>query len=607
MHTDNPRETLFNDFAPSSKADWTQKAIADLKGADPDKLVWKNSNGIAIAPYFTREEMKVRLRNTGQLDEFPINYRRISADSAKEANALALRAIREGMSGVIFELGYFCEPSVLLQGIDLGAVAVSYALSGQKAEQVRALAAFFSENGMDPARLKGFVDLGVWNHCVTKKRLDPEMLDEQAEICKLLGDYPGLRSVHVSGTEFTNAGASQSQEMAFTLSAIVEMIEALHERGLTSKEITDDLHVSLGIGSEYFVEISKFRGFQSLLHEVLAKYGVMKHPAYITGRTSKWSKSITDAHTNMLRATTEAMSAILGNASAVEIDPFDRESGSSSDFSRRIAGNIMTILKEESYFDKVTNPVDGSYYVEALSMQLASRALEIFLTLETKGGFLLQLRTGYLQEEIEKILLEKVEQITSRRLTMVGVNKYPNMMEHLNAAELKNPGGAHYQAGASARRAGLELEEVRALTEQLTESRGKRPVVELCGFGDLAMRKARAAFAYDFLGIGGYELQPEKSYDDVNEAAQCSATSDAQIVVLCSSDQDYEDSALQFIQQFRRRNTFKVLLLAGNPQAIKGALVEAGLDGFIHLRSNILETLLAINKKLLATNKHMEP
>jgi len=607
MHTDNPRETLFNDFAPSSKADWTQKAIADLKGADPDKLIWKNSNGIAIAPYFTREDMKSRLRNTGQLAEFPINYRRISAGSAKEANALALQAIREGMSGVIFEIGDFCEPSVLLQGIDLGAVAVSYTLSRQRSEQVRALADYFRENGMDPLRLKGFVDLGVLNHCLAHKRLDPKMLDEQAEICKLLGYYPGLRSVHISGTEFTNAGASQSQEMAFTLSAIVEMIEALHERGLSTKEITDDLHVTLGIDSEYFVEIAKFRAFQSLLHEVLAKYGVMTHPASITGRTSKWSKSITDAHTNMLRATTEAMSAILGNASAVEIDPFDRESGSSSDFSRRIAGNIITILREESYLDKVTNPVDGSYYVETLSLQLASRALEIFLTLEAKGGFLLQLREGYLQDEIRQVLMEKVEDITSRKLTMVGVNKYPNLMEHLTSAEMKKPGDALYQAGASARRAGLELEEVRVLTEQLTESGGKRPVVELCGFGDLTMRKARAAFAYDFLGIGGYELQPEKSYDDVNEAAQCSATSDAQIVVLCSSDQDYEDSALQFIQQFRRRDTTKVLLLAGNPQALKGTLMEAGLDGFIHLRSNIHETLLAINKKLLTTNKQMEP
>ena len=233
MNTDNPKQTLFHDFAPLSKADWTEKATADLKGAEPDKkLLWKNSNGIAIAPYYARGDLKNRLQNTGRIDKYPVNYRRIRATSAEKANASALLAIREGMTGLIFELTGPCEPAVLLQGIDLGALAVSYELDGRSLDQVRALDAHFRKNGTDLKRIRGYVDLGIWRHCLKNKQLDANLLDDQAETSKLLRDYPGWRSVCITGTEFSDAGASQVQEMAFTLSAIVQLIEELSDRGL---------------------------------------------------------------------------------------------------------------------------------------------------------------------------------------------------------------------------------------------------------------------------------------------------------------------------------------------------------------------------------------
>ena len=181
-------------------------------------------------------------------------------------------------------------------------------------------------------------------------------------------DYPNFNTLVVSGTVYQDSGSNQVQEIAYTLNSLVFILDELTKRESDLQLIFDNLHFNLGISADYFVEIAKFRAFNSLLSKIADKYGARVDSPQVTAKTSVWSKSVTDANTNMLRATTEAMSAILGNASALEIDPYDHEYKNSNDFSSRIAGNIATILKEESYFGKVSNPVDGSYYIEELSL-----------------------------------------------------------------------------------------------------------------------------------------------------------------------------------------------------------------------------------------------
>ena len=320
----------------------------------------------------------------------------------------------------------------------------------------------------------------------------------------------------------------------------------------------------------------------------------------LTAKTSKWNKSVTDANTNMLRTTTEAMSAILGNVDGVLIDPYDKEFNKASDFSSRISGNISTILKEESYFGKVSNPVDGSYYIEEVSNKIAQKALEIFKKIEKYGGYYLAFENGIIQQQIAEICLIKVKLISQRRLAMVGVNKYPNLMETIDAKILSNkfskPGSK--KSVLTPKRAAFEIEALRKTTENIVNQTGQRPIVELTSFGNLNMRKARAAFAYDFMGVSGFNILAEKSYDNVETAAKISARSNSNVVVICSSDNDYQENALQFIKTFRKIDSDKTLLLAGNPVDIADQLTKAGLDGFIHMKSNVINLISDVQKKI---------
>ncbi|MDH3322357.1 MAG: methylmalonyl-CoA mutase family protein, partial [Flavobacteriaceae bacterium] len=372
--------------------------------------------------------------------------------------------------------------------------------------------------------------------------------------------------------------------------------------------IFDNLHIQLGTGSEYFIEIGKIRAFNHLLHEVAAKYGVDQFNHTLTTKTSVWNKSVTDAHTNMLRATTEAMSAILGNADGILIDAYDSEFNEANEFSSRIAGNIATILKEESYFGKVRNPVDGAYYIEEISYEIAEKALALFKNIEENGGFCENIDNEEIQNHIALIRFTKIKLLSQRKLAMVGVNKYPNLMETIDKDLLsdENFNSLSGHKVLKPRRASLELESLRRKTEVFTEANNFRPIVELSSFGNLNMRKARAAFAYDFMGVSGYKILPERSFNSALEAAEESSKSDSNVVVICSSDKDYEASALEYVKLFRSNNTDKVLLLAGNPENISEALIKAGLDGFIHLKSDVIQTISGVQNKIQKTIKHSE-
>ena len=188
---------------------------------------------------------------------------------------------------------------------------------------------------------------------------------------------------------------------------------------------------------------------------------------------------------------------------------------------------------------------------------------------------------------------------------MVGVNKYPNLMETIDdkilSKKFSKPDSK--KSVLTPKRAAFEIEALRKVTENLVKKTGQRPIVELTSFGNLNMRKARAAFAYDFMGVSGFNILAEKSYDNVETAAVTSARSNSNVVVICSSDNDYQENALQFIKIFREIDSEKTLLLAGNPVDIADQLTKAGLDGFIHMKSNVINLISDVQNKIQKTLK----
>lgn len=602
----NTSKKLFSEFTPITKQQWIDKVNTDLKGEDFNrKLVWKNLNNIDFQPFYNPEDKLNYLANTGENASSLVNYRQIETNTAETANSLAIKAINEGVTGLLFKINETIEVATLLKGVNLNKIAVSFEIEKEAVTFAKDFFAFAEQNITDTKNLRGFLNLGIITNYLTTGKMNNAQFDDTASLLKHGKYFPNYKTVTISGTTYLDSGSNQVQEVAYTLNGLVYVIEQLLNRDIDVQNIFNSLHIQLAIGSEYFVEIAKFRACNTLLHEVARKYGVTNFKNLLTAKTSVWSKSVTDAHTNLLRATTEAMSAILGNVDGVLIDAYDKEFNQTSHFSSRIAANIVTVLKEESYFGKVANPADGSYYIEEVSTQIAEKALELFKAIEASGGFFIAFENEHIQTQIAQIRQEKIKLISQRRLSLVGVNKYPNLMEKLSSKVLSDC----YKTNSKLlvpRRASLEIEAIRKVTEQLVEETGKRPVVALISFGNLTMRKARAAFSYDFIGVSGFEVLPEKSYDTAIHAAESSAKLNAEVVIICSSDPDYDENALSFVETFRNINSEKVLLLAGNPVDIIDTLNKAGLDGCIHLKSDVIKTITAIQNKIQNNNRTLK-
>ena len=599
-------KSLFSEFNPVTKQEWMEKVGIDLKGADFDKkLVWNNLSKIKIQPFYNAEDKQDLIKNTGENTQSLVNYRSISVGSAESSNKSALKAVEEGINGLLFTIDQKTSVKELLKGIDLNEISVSFILRANAVAFAADFFGFAKARNIAAKNLKGYIDMETISNYVTQGTLVESQISQEGELIQLAVDYPNYKTLTISGSEYLDSGANQVQEIAYSLNSLVFLIEKFKEIGVSEQEVFANLNFKLAIGSEYFVEIGKFRAFNSLLTEVAGKYGITEYTHTIIAKTSIWSKSVTDPHTNLLRATTESMSAILGNVDGVLIDAYDNEFNDASDFSSRIAGNISTILKEESYLGKVANPVDGSYYIEEVSAKIAAKALELFKTVEENGGFYKSFENELIQQQIAEIRQEKIKLVSQRRLPMVGVNKYPNLMETVNS-NILSASVENNSKVLTPRRASLEIEAIRKTTEEFVNKTNKRPVVELTSFGNLTMRKARAAFAYDFIGVSGFTVLQEQSYSSALEAAEQSAKSDSSVVVICSSDQDYEESAVAFVKAFRFLNSEKVLLLAGNPTSIINELTDAGLDGCVNIKSDVITTISSIQNKIQRTTKSLE-
>ena len=607
MNNNGNNQKLFENFGKVTKKEWTDKAIADLKGADFNrKLVWRNLNQIPVPPFYLKDVNREFLQNTGLNATQITNYRRIEVISAVCGNSLAKKAIKEGINGLLFEIIESVDPSVLLEGVDLTKIELSFHLSLSNLSFAEDFLIYVESQKISANHLRGYLSLDIISDYLTNGKLEIENFKYLDKLITLTKEYPNYKAITLSGNTYVDSGANQVQEIAFTLNSLVFLIDELSKLGADVHSIFDNLHIQLAIGPEFFIEIAKFRAFKSLINQVAKKYDVLDLSPTLSARTSIWSKSVLDAHTNMLRATTEAMSAFLGNVNSLEIDPYDNEFELQNDFSSRIAGNIAIILEEESYFGKVQNPVDGSYYIEEISSEIAQKSLELFKEIEKDGGFYKNFENEVIQNQIAEVRFKKIKLLSKRKLGMVGINKYPNLMERLRSDELSTETEGKELKVLKPRRASIEIEAIRKKTEEYVAISKERPVVELVSFGNLTMRKARAAFAYDFMGVSGYTIFPERSFDTFEEAATSSSKSLSNIVVICSSDEDYLSSALKFISLFRANNTEKTLILAGNPTKIEKELKKAGLDGCINMQSDLIESLIEIQNKVQKPIKYSE-
>ena len=612
------KEKLFDMFPECSYQEWRAKVEADLKGADFNKkLVWRTNEGFNVEPVYRAENI-VDLKTTDSLPgEYPylrgtrtdndwLVRQEVIADTVSEANATAKDIITKGITSLGFKVEINSEEDVkaLLDGIDLKKYEINFTCCPRKASTLAKALTDYLRNTNNLENFKGSIDFNPMRRALKHGSAFPADIKAMAlELLDIVKIVPNLQVFAVDSFMLCNAGAYIYQELGYALSWGAEWMSMLTEAGVKADEAARRIKFNMGVSSNYFMEIAKFRAARMLWSQIVEQYKpeskqsckMMCHAV-----TSRYNQTIYDAHVNLLRSQTESMSAALAGVDSITTTPFDVPYKTPDAFSERIARNQQFLLKEESHLDKVVDPAGGSYYVETLTVSLANEAWKLFLEVEEKGGFLACINDNSIQKTVNETSAKRHTDVARRKEILLGTNQYPNINETA-AQKIENTscgcGCNHGKEetdpgeGLSMKRAASDFEALRLATE----AAANRPKVFMLTIGNLAMRLARAQFSTNFFGCAGYEIIDNLGFKTVQEGVDAALANNADVIVLCSSDDEYAELAPEAFKYLDGRAQFVV---AGAP-ACMDDLKAAGITDFIHVRVNVLETLQAFNAKLL--------
>ncbi len=592
-------KNLFNNFPKTSKKEWEELITTDLKGASYEKkLVWKTIEGLDFNPYYRAEDLKKLDFLNNQAGEFPYNrgnttqannwlvVQDIVVERAKEANIKAIELISKGVDIINFIINIDRNKteraiSKLLKGIDLKNTQINFTAE----KEVETLAYMLGDVlSKKMEGVKGSISFDPIGKFAFSGKLKNTALFFPLNFSKHAHSYEMFK---INSTRFANAGASAVQQLAIAISIATEYLDFATNNGFTVDDISKNISFEYGIGSSYFMEIAKFRAARYLWSKIIESYkpkNLLVAKTKIHAVTSRYNKTLYDSQVNMLRTTTEAMSAIIGGVDSLKVEPYDAVFAKPNEFSERIARNQQIILKEEAYLDKVADIGAGSYYVENLTSSLIEAAWNLFLEIEEKGGFIEATKKGFIHKIINETTQKRDLLIATGQQTILGTNQYPNQEEKNNTKSKTSK--SHTQSNdfelLKTYRGAEDFENLR----QITEKSNKQPKVFLLTYGNQVMRKARADFSENFFAIAGFKIINNIGFNTIEKGIDESININADIVVLCSSD----DSYLEMAKAIKKSNLDKIIVVAGYPQNID-ELKELGIDNFVHAKSNILNEL----------------
>lgn len=616
------KETLFSDFPAVSTQEWMDKITVDLKGADYEKrLVWKTNEGFKVKPFYRREDLEGLKTTEGLPGQYP--YLRgnkkddntwfirqdIRVENPEEANAKALDLLNKGIDSLGFKIkGKDVSEELihtLLKDICCDCIELNFSTCQQQTVKLaRLVTQYFREKGYAPEKVQGSFNFDPIGKMLEKGKDRSELIPTAKELIEILAPYPSFRCMAVNSLQLNNAGAYIYQELGYALAWGNQYLACLTEAGVPVDTAAQKIKFNFGISSNYFMEIAKFRAARLLWANIVNEYKpactdscqLMAH-----AETSHFNLTLFDAHVNLLRTQTEAMSAALAGVDSITVAPFDLAYESPNDFSERIARNQQLLLKEEAHLNRIVDPAAGSYYIENLTVSIAKQAWELFLQVEEEGGMIAEVKAGHVQETVNSSNKARHEAVSKRKEILLGTNQYPNFTEIAGekspsaptcCCNSKNEQDDQEFASLNTDRAASEFEALRLQTERS----GKRPKAFMLTIGNLAMRQARAQFSCNFLACAGYEVIDNLGFPSVEEGVKAAINAQADIIVLCSSDDEYAEYAIPAFQEVNGRALF---IVAGAP-ACMDELKAAGIENFIHVRCNVLETLREYNKKLLS-------
>lgn len=406
---------LFDGFDSVSTKQWKQKIQFDLNGADfNDTLIWNSNEDIAIKPFYNADDLKNHTPSTSNSSTWKIGQTIFVAHTEK-SNLKAVDAIKRGAEHIHFIIPSEENISIehLIKNIDTERISIHLELHFLSVAFINSVVALPGQTNISMAIdiIGNLAKTGNWH-----TNLSDDF--SKFETC-----FQPSKSISINTSLYQNAGANMVQQLAYALAHANEYLNHLKISPESPNAIKTMFTVS--VGSNYFFEIAKLRALRLLWNTLASEYNI-NTDCYITAIPTKRNKTLYDYNTNMLRTTTECMSAILGGANHVCNLPYDAIYHKDNEFGERIARNQLLILKHESYFDKVNNATDGAYYIESLTEQLAEKALELFKDIERNGGFLNQLKSGTIQRKIKENAVKEQDQFNKGERILLGTNKHSN-------------------------------------------------------------------------------------------------------------------------------------------------------------------------------------
>ncbi|MFN3604593.1 MAG: methylmalonyl-CoA mutase family protein [Leptonema sp. (in: bacteria)] len=607
---------LFDEFPKFTKEEWIEEIYKTLekfkKPKDLEVISWKTYDGMKILPFYIKEDISdlafvyeypgvypfLRSRKTNQSWEI-LQYLQGSEEEVQEKIE---QTTRRGAEGIMIPFGKKSYPYIFygnslansnfIKNI-INKYQFSYYFLGESKELIE-LMQLQNENLtflIDP-----FLELLI----------EGEFSDSYTYILKeIQNKNPNYPCLSVRGDLYAKMGIPIAMELGLTISHFAEMLCQLNFEN-TSELIAWLPKITLvqSTGSYYFLEIAKLRATRRLLALVLSGFGIneYKSPPKQLMVTSDWNHSIYDIYNNLLRNTISTMAGIIGGVDSIVVLPFTSVNNYDDEFSRRLAVNTQLILKYECHLDSVVDPAGGSYYIENITNLLSEKAWEYFLNIEKEGGFLESIRKNYIFSLIEEKQQEIIKNIKSRKEFILGVNQYPNPKDFLlnEYKEFNLIGKYDPTKKIKFFRAPIFFEELRIKTEELSKLKGV-PVIQLIPFGKLAQQRARASFIMNFFVSAGFIVDDPGDLKNKETILQFlkEITYREHLIksfVLCSSDEEYLSMFLVIKEVIL---AFKVpVLIAGLPDNFE-ELKSLGIFDFIHLKSNLYETLLKYQKLFL--------
>lgn len=675
------KPTLMDDFGPADPAEWRALVESQLKGAPFDKkVVTQTPEEISLQPIYTRQSVQA----LDAVDSYPglapylrgnqvSGYKKgawevaqaLPLSSAEAFHQAIISDLQRGQTGVCLRLDeasrnggktgevgkggtvirHAADFQTAIDGLDpqaaplhleaglstLAMVGMLQASSLGSGESLKKMCGslgydpvgFYAENGFLPASLDG-------------------CYHQMAELVRWCGqNAPQLRAVGIHLEAYGNAGGSAVDELACMLATAAEYMEKLIDRGIPAELAARSLRVSLGIGSNFFMEIAKFRVARALWSFLIEAYEVPSESARLClhAVTLEWNKTLYDPYVNLLRSCTEAFSASLGGCESMELAPFDALFGEPDEFSRRISRNQQTVLAEEAHLTEVIDPAGGSWYIETLTRQLGEKAWARFQEIQSLGGMSQAVRMGDVQSSIHSTADLRRKALSHRKSVMVGTNMYANLQEKKPESRSSIPPAYEVPAGRdelavqealagldsranlfatlkTAAEAGATVQEINHClygnvnaveeapplqTERLTEAyealrrnteaMDEPPSILLANMGPVPQHKLRSDFAAEFLAPSGFTILRDHQFDSPEDAADQAVASGALAAVICSTDDTYPELVPVFARRIKEQKPELMVSVAGMLPEHEAAFREAGVDDFIHLRANNLEFL----------------